>query len=157
MKGSVYDTQKITDAERRKDAAKERLEHLDNAGCIRESQAAVELAVKALLELLDIEYPPEHDMSDEIPKAIQKLERALGPEKASQAYWIRNDLSMTTITARFLSSIKDYAVYGMQEVGVPAGTMFLELGNFAKESLQQTEAVVFRLGKLIREILDWQL
>ena len=29
MKASVYDTQKIEDAERRRDAAKERLEHQD--------------------------------------------------------------------------------------------------------------------------------
>jgi len=61
---------------------------------------------------------------------------------------------MTTITARFLSSIKDYAVYGMQEAGIPAGTVFLEIGNFAKECLQLTEAVVFRLGKLIRQLLE---
>jgi HEPN domain-containing protein len=154
MKGSVYDTQKITDAERRKDAAKERLEHNDNAGCIRESQAAVELAVKALLELLDIEYPLDHDMSGQIPKAIKKLEQALIPEKA---YWIRNDLSRTAVTSRFLSSVKEYTVYGLQDAGIPAGTMFLELGNFAKECLQQTEAVVFRLGKLIRELLDGSL
>ena len=154
MKGSVYDTQKITDAERRRDAARERLEHQDNAGCIRESQASVELAVKALLELLDIEYPLDHDTSDQIPKAIAKLERSLSPERA---YWIRNDLGRTIVTSRFLSSIKNYAVYGIQEAGIPAGTMFLELGNFAKECFEQTEAVVLRLGKLIRAILDGSL
>ncbi len=112
------------------------------------------MLVKALLELLDIEYPKDHDTSDQVPKAVLKLEQALGPERAFQAYWVRNDLSMTTITARFLSSIKNYAVYGMQEARIPAGTVFLELGNFAKECLQLTDAVVFRLGKLIRQLLE---
>lgn len=151
MKGSFYDTQKIEDAGRRRDTAKERLENNDNAGCIRESQAAVELAVKALLELLDVEYPLEHDMSTEIPKAIQKLERRATDY---DAYWVRNDLGLATIVSRFLSSIKDYSVYGLHDVGIPAGSLFLELGDFAKICFQLADATVSRLTKLIRRLLE---
>ncbi|RLF20800.1 MAG: hypothetical protein DRN15_10290 [Thermoprotei archaeon] len=40
------------------------LEERDSAGTIRRAQEALELAVKALLRALSIEYPRAHDVSD---------------------------------------------------------------------------------------------
>lgn len=57
------------------------LEHYDYAGAIREARVALELASKAVLDKLDIDYFIEskgrrrflHDVSDKIPEAFEKL------------------------------------------------------------------------------------
>ena len=163
MKGSVYDTQKIADAEIRRDVAKDRLEHQDYAGCIRESQAAVELMIKALLEYLDVDYRLDHDMGKEIPKAIHKLEEALGlkpgfdSSREFEGYWIRHDLSRASIMSSVLSSIREYSVYGIRDAGIPASKMFFELATFTKECYEQSNEVIVRLGKMIRGLLSGDL
>jgi hypothetical protein len=145
----IYSMTEIDDAERTRQSAKERLEKNDYLGVFRDSQQAVESAVKALLSFLDIEYKNVHDVSGMIPIAIRKV----GEKMVTTKYILaRIELAQAALWLHVLCSTKDY-FYGIKEVGVPAGDIFhAELGAFAAACVNTTDIVVTNLNRLVREL-----
>ena len=78
---------RIEDAYSRCEIAKDLLDKEDYAGAIREAQQCVELSVKALLNILNIDYTIRqkdgkkkipHDVGEKIPEALEKVKPLLG-------------------------------------------------------------------------------
>jgi len=78
---------RIEDAYSRYEIAKDLLDKGDYAGAIREAQQCVELSVKALLNILNIDYTIRqkdgkkkipHDVGEKIPEALEKVKPLLG-------------------------------------------------------------------------------
>lgn len=122
---------RIEDAEIRLEIAKQRMEKADFAGVIREAQACVELSLKALLEVLGVEYRDKrgrypHDVSDKIPEAFKKLEPLLRKEPYGTKFvaW-KQRIGIVTMLSRILAAVRDQTTYGIQELGLSSKDIFL--------------------------------
>jgi HEPN domain-containing protein len=101
----------------------------DAAGAIRRSQEALELAVKALLRLMGIEYPKIHDVGDVLIENADKL-----PEELKE-----NIKELADLTSE-LASIRGPAFYGYEIEGVPASKAFKK--EYAEETYKKVEAYI---------------
>jgi HEPN domain-containing protein len=61
--------------------AEQAIARKDAPGTIRRSQEALELAAKACLRFLGIEYPKEHDVGDALEGIREKLPEGLGMKR----------------------------------------------------------------------------
>jgi hypothetical protein len=148
----IYSMTEIEDAERTRQSSSERLKKSDYLGVFRDAQNAVELATKALLKFLDIEYPNVHDVSDKIPIAIRKLGKQMEPTKYVVA---RMELARAALWLHMLCAAKDY-FFGIKDVGVPAGDIFhVELGTLAAACVNTTDIVVTNLNRLILQLVGF--
>lgn len=101
--------------------ADEFLKRYDYAGAIREAQVALELASKALLDKLSIDYYSikregrkrfVHDVSDKIPEAFEKLKPYLKEDlEVDQA---QVSLAMIAVLVKLLTSVKSYGEFGIK-------------------------------------------
>lgn len=81
--------------------------------CIRRSQEALELAVKAVLRYLGVEYPREHDVGEALPAIEERLPVRLR--------------KMTPSLQRLLTELaglRGPAFYGYEREGIPATRAF---------------------------------
>ena len=116
----------IEDARNRINASGELLKKLDCAGAIREAGACIELSVKALLDILNIEYATKkgripHDVSDKIPEAFDKLRPYLEEWEVKNA---RLKLARAMVLLRLLSSIRSYVEYPIKKLEVETKDVF---------------------------------
>jgi len=115
----------------------------DNATSIRRSQEALEMAVKALLRALGIEYPRSHDVSDVLIDHGDAL-----PEN------LRSEVEDLAKLVSQLASIRGPALYGYEREGIPASKAFSR--DYATEVLSAVRRYVNLIERELREarILD---
>jgi len=89
------------------------LEEDDPPGAVRRSQEALELAVKALLRLIAVEYPREHDVSDVLLENVEKI-----PEE------LRSHVQQIAELMAELAAVRGPAFYGYEREGIPASEAF---------------------------------
>ncbi|MCD6510558.1 MAG: HEPN domain-containing protein [Thermoprotei archaeon] len=110
----------------------------DAAMTIRRAQEALELALKALLRLLGIEYPRTHDVSDVLLEFKDKL-----PEE------LRDGIEELAKLVAELAAIRGPAFYGYEREGIPASQAFSmnyagEIFTKVKEYFKVIESVIKR-------------
>ena len=116
----------IEDARNRINASEELLKKLDCAGALREAGACIELSVKALLDMLSIDYIAKsgripHDVSNKVPEAFDKLRPYLEEWEVKNA---RLKLARAMVLLRLLSSIRSYVEYPIKKLEVEAKDVF---------------------------------
>ncbi len=120
--------------------ARAALRRKDAPATIRRSQEALELAVKALLRALAIEYPRAHDVSDALLEHRGRLPRALKAKVEELARLVAD-----------LASIRGPAFYGYEREGIPASRAFkLE---HAQEVYGQVRVFVKLIERCLRPFL----
>jgi len=104
------------------------LSESDFAGTVRRSQEALELAVKALLRSMAVEYPHEHDVGEALDIVQDRLPSSL-----------RSEVPRLRELLTELSRVRGPAFYGYEREGIPAGRAF------SKEYAHRTYSEVKRL------------
>jgi len=147
----------IEDARTRRDAAEERLKSWDYAGAIREAGKCVELSLKALLDMLSIDYTIErhgkrtilHDVSKKIPKAFEKLQPYLEDYEITST---RLELARAMVLHRLLSSIRDYVEYPIKELEVDAKDVFRDSKELTTILVGSARSIFILASNLINKI-----
>lgn len=96
---------------------------------IRRSQEALELATKAVLRYLAVEYPREHDVSD----ALTEIENKLPP-------YLKDSLPELKRLLTELAELRGPAFYGYEREGIPASKAF---------SHERAETIFQKVKKLV--------
>jgi HEPN domain-containing protein len=102
------------------------------------SQMAVEQSVKAVLFVLGVDYPKEHDVSDVFLKVVS--EKKLPP-------WFKDQSPLIADVIAELAEQRGLAGYGF-ELGV--GRRYFK--DYAPEALQKAELVLRACEKLFEEL-----
>jgi HEPN domain-containing protein len=100
-----------------------------SAVCVRRSQEAVELASKALLRRIAIEYPREHDVGEALDNAAQRL-----PD------YLKSKLDELKAMLRQLAGVRGPAFHGYEAEGIPASEAFTR--EYATDILGKTRPLV---------------
>jgi HEPN domain-containing protein len=101
----------------------------NSAICVRRSQEAIELAAKAVLRRLAIEYPHEHDVSEALAAVAGRLPAYLNAQIGQ----------MQTMLVE-LARVRGPAFYGYEAEGIPASQAFTS--EYAAEILEKTKPLV---------------
>jgi HEPN domain-containing protein len=96
-------------AERIMDEAENALSTGDAAISVRRTQEALELAAKAVLRRLAIEYPREHDVSEALEAVSQRL-----PD------YLKTRVDEIKVMLVELAKVRGPAFYGYEAEGIPA-------------------------------------
>lgn len=122
--------------------AEERLKHakeaLASGNCpyvMRQSQEAVELALKGALRLVGLEPPKWHDVGP-----ILKKEKERFPE------WFQKCIEELASVSRSLRREREPALYGDEETGVPPEELYARLD--AEKALNDADKVLALVIKL---------
>lgn len=107
----MYKAKRIDDARERLNTAKKRLEDGNYSGAMYDSQRCIELSVKALLDKLNIDYKPTHNVTDKIPETFEPLKPHLKDYEVNST---RVDLARAIVLLQFLNSIRGYLEYGIK-------------------------------------------
>ena len=113
----------------------------DAAMTIRRSQEALELAVKALLRAIGIEYPRVHDVSDVLLEHSSKL-----PEN------LRNKIDDLAELVAELAAIRGPAFYGYEREGIPASQAFKH--GYAREILNKVKYYIDIIKRTLKPIIE---
>jgi HEPN domain-containing protein len=100
-----------------------------SAICVRRTQEALELASKALLRRVAIEYPREHDVGEALDNAAQRL-----PD------YLKSKLDELKAMLRQLAGVGGPAFYGYEVEGIPASEAFTR--EYATNTLEKTRPLV---------------
>jgi len=114
------------------------LEDGDAPGVVRRSQEALELAVKAVLRALTIEYPRVHDVSDVLLEHADKLPLEL-----------RSCVEELANLVSQLASIRGPAFYGYEREGIPPRRAFKI--DFALKVLREVEAWIELINGIFKK------
>ena len=106
--------------------------------CVRRSQEALELSAKAALRRLAIEYPREHDVSEALEAAADRL-----PDD------VRRQLEEIKALSAELARIRGPALYGYEAEGVPASEAFTK--DYAARTLDRIKPIVNLLVRFASE------
>jgi len=109
-----------------------------SAVCVRRSQEALELAAKAALRRLGIEYPHEHDVSEAIEASAERLPDSL-----------RARIEEIKATLQELAKVRGPAFYGYEAEGIPASQAFTR--EYAYEILRRVRSLVELCVKFARD------
>lgn len=101
----------------------------DYPTCVRRLQEALEMASKAALRKLAVEYPREHDVSEAMDAAWERF-----PD------YIREKIEDIKRMLVKLAADRGPAVYGYEIQGIPASEIFTR--KYAQESLTATGPLV---------------
>jgi len=110
----------------------------DYATSIRRAQECVELALKAVLRLLAIEYPLKHDVGD-VLETLQSR-KDLPP-------WFTSAIPNLVETSADLSRKRGPAMYGYEAELKPASDLFTE--EDSKKALEAARKVFLACEKLV--------
>jgi HEPN domain-containing protein len=116
-------------AERIMDEAENALSTGDAAISVRRTQETLELAAKAVLRRLAIEYPHEHDVSE----ALEAVSRRL-PD------YLKTRVDEIKAMLVELAKVRGPAFYGYETEGIPASQAFTR--EYAAETLAKTKPLV---------------
>lgn len=106
--------------------------------CVRRSQEALEFSAKAALRRLAIEYPREHDVSEALEAAADRL-----PDD------VRRQLEEIKTLSAELARIRGPALYGYEAEGVPASEAFTR--DYAAMTLDRVKPIVNVLARFASE------
>lgn len=120
--------------------AREALETGNYAYTIRQSQEAVELALKGVLRLLAIEPPKWHDVGP-----ILKRHRDKFPE------WFRSRIDELASMSRKLRREREASMYGDEETGTPPDQLYSRAD--AEEALSYAETTLSLCVRLLEEFI----
>jgi HEPN domain-containing protein len=109
--------------------ADDALKNGKSAICVRRSQEALELAAKAVLRRLAIEYPHEHDVSDALDAAAERLPP-----------YITGRLEELKAMLIELARVRGPAFYGYEVEEIPASEAFTF--EYASGTLEKTRRLV---------------
>lgn len=110
----------------------------NHAICVRRSQEALELSAKAALRRLAIEYPREHDVSEALEAAADRL-----PDD------VRRQLEEIKALSAELARIRGPALYGYEAEGVPASEAFTR--DYTARTLDRVKPIVNLLVRFASE------
>jgi HEPN domain-containing protein len=130
----------LRQAEERVRHAEEALETGNYAYTIRQSQEAVELALKGVLRLVAIEPPKWHDVGP-----ILKKHREIFPE------WFKAEIDKLASISRKLRREREPSMYGDEETGTPPDQLYSRID--AEEALEYAKSVLDLCVKLLRSYL----
>lgn len=116
-------------AERIMDEAENALSNGDAAISVRRTQETLELAAKAVLRRLAIEYPREHDVSEALEAVSQRL-----PD------YLKTRVDEIKVMLVELAKVRGPAFYGYEAEGIPASQAFTR--EYAAETLGKTKPLV---------------
>lgn len=131
----------VSEARRRIRIAEEALREGALAYCIRQSQEAVELLLKASLRLVGIEPPKMHDVG---PVLVQFADRF--PE------WFRESIPELAAVSRWLRREREPSMYGDEELGIPPTKLYTE--PYARKALESAKLVHNYVERLLAEYKD---
>lgn len=144
---------RLKDAEARLGAAEKMLESGDCAGALREAQRCIELAVKALLEELGVDYKKggkiPHDVSDRIAEAYDRIKSALDRYEADRA---RVRLARCAVLLRALTSIRGYLEYGVEDLAGSKEIFDYYFGDLSGEIIEIARRCFWWICDLISEL-----
>ena len=89
----------------------------DWAGAVKASQLCIELSVKGVLKLFDVDFPPEHDVSERLASIPKKM--------GGIPDYILDALARSRMASKVWEPTHSLAVYGALDIG--AGKLFKEL------------------------------
>jgi len=125
--------------------AKERLKHAGEAleggnyaYVVRQSQEAVELALKAALRLMGIEPPRWHDVGPVLRRSASHFPP-----------WFREHVGRLARISRQLAHEREFSMYGDEELGLPPDDIYGR--EDATWALEQARFVVGMVEKLLEE------
>ena len=104
---------------------------------VRRSQDCVEFSVKALLRLVGIEYPKEHEVSDVLLSSLDRFPKGFRKSVKGMA-----DISTTLLPKRGL------ATYGDERRLIPAGKIFTK--RDATDAIKKARKVLEGAKALLR-------
>lgn len=116
--------------------AEEAMETGNYAYTIRQSQEAVELALKGILRLVAIEPPKWHDVGP-----ILKKHRELFPE------WFKAEVDTLASISRKLRREREPSMYGDEETGTPPDQLYSHMD--AEEALEYAKNVLNLCTRLL--------
>jgi HEPN domain-containing protein len=119
--------------------AKEALESGNYPYVIRQSQEAVELALKASLRLVGVEPPKWHDVG-----LILRREKTRFPKSFQEM------IDMLAFISRSLRKEREPAMYGDEVTGIPADELYTKYD--AEQALKQAEEVLNAVLGLFNEL-----
>lgn len=93
--------------------AREAMRARDYPGAVRRSQESVEFSLKAMLRLVGVEYPREHDVS-----------RVLLEVESRFPKWFSRDIPKMAEFSRDLAMKRGPSAYGDEKAGVPPRELF---------------------------------
>ena len=130
----------IDEASRRIKTAEIALNEEAYAYCIRQSQEAVELALKAALRLVGIEPPKWHDVSPVLPEQRNRFPS-----------WFKDELEEISSTSRWLRREREPSMYGDEETGLPPNKLYTR--NYAERAFNEARKTVNLVLKLFNELV----
>ena len=101
----------------------------NNPMCVRRSQEALELVIKALLRSMAIEYPREHDVGDSLAYIEEKL-----PD------YLKSEISSLKSLLTELARVRGPAFYGYEREGIPASEAFSN--DYASNTFEKVSKMV---------------
>ena len=124
-----------------------------NYSCsIKEAQTCLEQTIKGLSIALGIEYPRDHDVSDEIKLIIDSLSRRL---QTGELASIQNKMMRAGLLSKMLSKMRLFAIYGDEKLGIAADVLFS--GDFGKKItepvLSETDIIYRCVTETIERLL----
>ena len=126
------------EAKRRMGTAKRALEEDAYAYCLRQSQEAVELALKASLRLICIEPPKWHDVGPILIENSKKF-----PE------WFKERIDSLCATSRWLRREREPSMYGDEESGLPPSRLYTK--PYAERAVKEAKMVLELVERLLKE------
>jgi len=119
--------------------AREALEEGNYPYVVRQSQEAVELALKAALRLVGVELPKWYDVGPVLRREVDRFPQ-----------WFRDVVPRLARISRKLRREREPAMYGDEESGTPPDELYGE--EDAEETLSWAVEVFQAVSKLFKEI-----
>ena len=130
----------IKEAKRRLKTAEMALSEDAYAYCIRQSQEAVELLLKASLRLVGIEPPKWRDVGPVLIEYSDRFPR-----------WFRNEIPQLAAISRWLRREREHSMYGDEELGLPPNRLYTK--PYAEKALESANYVYRVVTKLLNELI----
>jgi len=120
--------------------ARDKSKALDWAGAVKAAQLCIELSTKGMLRLFDVEYQPDHDVSERLAAIPKKMEGI--PDYVLEA------LARSRMASKVWEPTHSLAVYGALDIG--PGRLFKESdAKAAVECASDAHTCLFWLIQLI--------
>jgi HEPN domain-containing protein len=107
---------------------------------VRRAQESVELSLKAVLRLLGMEYPREHDVSDALAEVVQVRELP---------GWFRSELEVISVTSKRLAGERGPAFYGDEHAFIPPKELY------SKEDAEKAIDSAKKVHELSKKLFSW--
>jgi HEPN domain-containing protein len=121
--------------------AREKFKKYDWAIAVKSAQLCIELSVKGMLKLFDIEYPPNHDVSEKLELVLKKVQGI--PDHVVEA------IARAKMASRIWEPVHSISDYG--ELGISSRKLFKEIdAKAATECANDANICLFWLLDLTR-------